>query len=73
MTDLVVYPADKEALEKGWQKLTDIPVDFLERIVQPFECMGRFFRTGTSRYEIWSWFDSMGFFVGNRMNGINPF
>ena len=73
MTDLVVYPADKEALEKGWQKLTDIPVDFLERIVQPFECMGRFFPSGTDRFEIWTWFDSMGFYAGNRMNGINPF
>ena len=73
MTDLVVYPADKEALEKGWQKLTDIPIDEQENIDRPFECMGRFFPTGTPRFDIWGWFDTMGFFVGNRMNGINPF
>ncbi len=73
MIDLPVYTSDKAALEAGWQKLTDVPIDDDENINAHFECMGRNFPKGTPRLEIWFWFDSMGFFAANRMNGINPF
>jgi hypothetical protein len=73
MTDMAVYSADKQALEAGWKALTDIPIDENENLDAHFECMGRKFPKGTPRWEVWSFFDTMGFFVANRMNGINPF
>jgi hypothetical protein len=35
--------------------------------------MDRKFPKGTIREDVWRWFETMGFWVGNRMNGINPF
>ena len=34
---------------------------------------GTVFPPGTPRSDVWIWFDSVGFFVDSRKNGINPF
>jgi hypothetical protein len=69
----------KKELEAGWIKLGDIPVieemgcsvtdeDF------SFQYNNRTvnFPPGTDREDIWHWFDDLGFSVGNRMNGLDP-
>jgi hypothetical protein len=70
----------KKELEAGWIKLGDIPViededsalitdeDFSFK----FGTTTVFFIKGTGQLEIWHWFDDLGFSVGNRMNGLDP-
>lgn len=42
-----------ELLTCLWEKLGDIPIDGDDCIEEPFE----HFPVGTSRYEIWHWFE----------------
>ena len=55
---------DKNLIEakRLWEKFTDVCIDENECIETPFED----FEVGTSRYDIWHWFeDKFGVSVGN--------
>jgi hypothetical protein len=75
----------KKELEEAWKKLGDIPVieegdkDLLIHLVTDedfsffYSNVGTIsFPKGTDQLEIWHWFDDLGFSVGNRMNGLDP-
>jgi hypothetical protein len=70
---LMVRPEDKVKLEAGWVTLSNIPIDRDEKLEEMVVCMDRNFPAGTPRVDVWAWFETMGFWPNNRMNGINPF
>lgn len=66
-------PKDRDALEAGWAALVEIGFDEYDQLPKPFRCLNAVFQKGSYKDEVYLWFETNGFCVDNRINGINPF